>query len=232
MGKVKAVVAGVKKENAKRADDVEGKKEKEPKLDKASKPDEKRREEKRREEKEKDKKDKKDKDKDAPAPMANVGKAKTVGDVKVVIKDKVNAVVAGVKKGNAKRADDVEGEKEKEPKLDKASKASKPDEKRREEKRRDKKEKDKKDKKDKDKDAPAPMAKIGKAETAGDVKVVIKDKVNAGVKNGNAKRADDVEGEKEKEPKLDKASKASKPYEKRRKKKRREEKEKDKKDKK
>merc|ERR1712085_89160 len=62
-----------------------------------------------------------------------------------------------------------EGEKEKEPKLDKASKASKaskPDEKRKEEKRRDKKEKDKKDKKDKDKDAPAPMAKIGKEKTA------------------------------------------------------------------
>merc|ERR1712085_83490 len=146
--------------------DVEGKKEKKPKLDKASKPDEKRREEKRREEKEKDKKDKKDKDKDVPAPMAKIGKAKTAGDVKVVIKDKVKAGVAGVKKENAKRADDVEGEKEKEPKLDKASK---PDEKRREEKRREEKEKDKKDKKDKDKDAPAPMAKIGKAETAGDV---------------------------------------------------------------
>merc|ERR1712194_977371 len=152
--KVKAGVAGVKKENAKRADDVEGEKEKEPKLDKASKPDEKRREEKRREEKEKDKKDKKDKDKDAPAPMAKIGKAETAGDVKVVIKDKVKAVVAGVKKGNAKRADDVEGKKEKKPKLDKASK---PDEKRREEKRREEKEKDKKDKKDKsqDKDAPA-----------------------------------------------------------------------------
>merc|ERR1712194_673082 len=94
---------------------------------------EKRREEKRREEKEKDKKDKKDKDKDAPAPMAKIGKAKTAGDVKVVIKDKVKAGFAGVKKENAKRADDVEGEKEKEPKLDKASK---PDEKRREEKRR------------------------------------------------------------------------------------------------
>merc|ERR1712194_741041 len=146
---------------------------------------EKRREEKRREEKEKDKKDKKDKDKDAPAPMAKIGKAKTAGDVKVVIKDKVKAGFAGVKKENAKRADDVEGEKEKEPKLDKASK---PDEERREEKRREEKEKDKKDKKDKDKDAPAPMAKIGKAETAGDVKVVIKDKVKAvvaGVKKGN-----------------------------------------------
>merc|ERR1712085_243089 len=181
-----------------------GEKEKEPKLDKASKaskaskPDEKRKEEKRRDKKEKDKKDKKDKDEDAPAPMAKIGKEKTAGDVKVVIKDK-----AGVKKGNAKRADDVEGEKEKEPKLDKASKASKPDEKRRKEKRREEKEKDKKDKKDKDKDAPAPMAKIGKAETAGDVKVVIKDKVKAvvaGVKKGNAKRADDVEGEKEKNP--------------------------------
>merc|ERR1712194_621001 len=175
----------------------------------------------RRDKKEKDKKDKKDKDKDAPAPMAKIGKEKTAGDVKVVIKDKVNA---GVKKGNAKRADDVEGEKEKKPKLDKASKASKPDEKRREEKRREEKEKDKKDKKDKsqDKDAPAPLAKVGKAKTAGDVKVVIKDKVKAGVagvKKGNAKRADDVEGEKEKEPKLDKASKASKaskPDEKRR----------------
>merc|ERR1712194_895371 len=157
-------------------------------MGKASKPDEKRKEEKRGDKKEKDKKDK---DKDAPATMAKIGKEKTAGDVKVVIKDKVNA---GVKKGDAKRADDVEGEKEKEPKLDKASKASKPGEKRRKKKRREEKEKDKKDKKDKDKDAPAPMAKIGKAKTAGDVKVVIKDKVKAGVagvKKENAKRADD-----------------------------------------
>merc|ERR1712085_159856 len=118
-------------------------KEKEPKLDKASKaskaskPDEKRREETRKRRTRKTRKTK-DKDKDAPAPMAKIGKAKTAGDVKVVIKDKVKAGFAGVKKENAKRADDVEGEKEKEPKLDKASK---PDEKRREEKRREEKEK-------------------------------------------------------------------------------------------
>merc|ERR1712085_176473 len=63
--------------------DKQGEKEKEPKLDKASKPDEKGREEKRR-----DKKDKKDKkDKDAPTPMAKVGKAKTAGDVKVPNKE-------------------------------------------------------------------------------------------------------------------------------------------------
>merc|ERR1712194_141554 len=120
----------------KRADDVEGEKEKEPKLDKASKPDEKRREEKRREEKEKDKKDKKDKDKDAPAPMAKLGRRRLLVTSKSLSRTRSRRSSRASRRGTRRGLMTSRARKKKNPNWTRPPSPTRREEKRREEKRK------------------------------------------------------------------------------------------------